>query len=62
MRQYAESEAEGDPKKAERLYKRYMKDSSLIEFFKDFKLRGAPTLTSSSPDFSALEKKPKKQE
>jgi hypothetical protein len=62
MREYAESEAEGDQKKADRLFNRYMRNSSLIEFFKDFKLRGAPTFTSSSPDFSALEKKPKKQE
>ena len=62
IRAYAESEAEGDPKKADRLFNRYMRNSSLIEFFKDFKLRGAPTLTSSSPDFSALERKPKKQE
>ena len=35
VRAYAEAEAEGDPKKAESLFKRYRKDSSLIDFFKN---------------------------
>jgi hypothetical protein len=61
MRQYAEAEGEGDPKKAERLYKRYMKNSSLIEFFKDFKLRGARTLTYTGPDFGKLLEKQEEQ-
>ena len=62
IRAYAESEADGDPKKAERLLKRYMKDSSLREFFKNLKLHGAPTLTRGGHlDFSNLEKKPEKE-
>jgi hypothetical protein len=35
MRAYANAEAEGDPKKAERLFKRYMKNSFLREWFKN---------------------------
>jgi hypothetical protein len=35
LRAYAEDEAEGDPKKAEQLFKRYRKNSALIEFFKN---------------------------
>jgi hypothetical protein len=35
MRAYAEAESEGDPKKAERLFKRYMKNSILREWFRN---------------------------
>lgn len=62
MRAYAEAEAEGDPKKAERLFKRYRKDSSLVEYFEYFKLHGAPTLATRGLDVSKLMEEPKKQE
>jgi hypothetical protein len=66
MRAYAEAQAEGDPKKAESLFRRYRRDSSLIETFKEFHLRGAPTLATRGLDVglnvSKLMEEPKKQE
>jgi hypothetical protein len=62
IRAYAEAEAEGDPKKEKRLVKQYMKDSSLIEVFKDFNRRGPTTLASSGRDLSKLMKKQEKEE
>ncbi len=60
LRAYAEFEAEGDPKKAERLFRRYRKDSSLVEYFEYFKLHGAPTLATRGLDVSKLMGEPKK--
>ncbi len=62
MRAYAESVADGDPKKAERLFKRYLRNPSLMQTFKEFHLHGTPTLTYVAPDVSKVVKEPKKQE
>jgi hypothetical protein len=64
LRDYAEAVAEGDPEYEKSLHERYKNDPSFRESFDRFRRggRGAGTLTRSAPDFSALEKKPKKQE
>jgi hypothetical protein len=60
IRAYAEAEAEGDPKKAERLFKRYMRNSSLREWFNNWPR--SMILTYVAPDFSSLEKRQKNHE